>query len=85
MKRLLLEITGWSFIVLGIAGLFLPVLQGILFLLIGLSILSANHHWARLWMIRLRERFPRANRQLQRFIRKYSGRIPGVGSTPAGK
>jgi len=33
---------GWIFVVLGIAGLFLPVLQGILFLLIGLSFCPKN-------------------------------------------
>lgn len=84
MKRLFVEIAGWSFIVLGIAGLFLPVLQGILFLLIGLMILSANHHWARRWMIRLRERFPQADRQMKRFLRKHSRHIPGADS-PAGR
>ena len=35
-KRILLLMVGWSFILLGIAGLFLPILQGVLFLLIGL-------------------------------------------------
>jgi uncharacterized protein len=84
MKRMLVEIAGWSFIVLGIAGLFLPVLQGILFLLIGLTILSANHHWARRWLIRLRERFPQADRQMKRFLRKHFRHIPGVDS-PAGR
>ena len=35
-KRWLILLTGWGFILLGIAGLFLPILQGILFLVIGL-------------------------------------------------
>ena len=39
-KRVFIYILGWGFILLGIVGLFLPVLQGILFLLIGLLILS---------------------------------------------
>jgi uncharacterized membrane protein YbaN (DUF454 family) len=81
MKRILLEITGWVFIVLGIAGLFLPVLQGILFLLIGLTILSAEYHWARRWIVKLRERFPEADRKLRQFLGKYSKHIPGVDST----
>jgi len=42
VKRFLLILTGWAFVALGIVGLFLPVLQGILFLLIGLVILSAE-------------------------------------------
>lgn len=81
MKRILLEITGWTFVVLGIAGLFLPVLQGILFLLVGLTILSAEYHWARRWIIKLRERFPGADRKLRQFLGKHSKHIPGVDST----
>ena len=42
MKRWGILVAGWAFILLGIAGLFLPVLQGILFLLIGLLILLRN-------------------------------------------
>lgn len=81
MKRILLEITGWAFIVLGIAGLFLPVLQGILFLLIGLTILSAEYHWARRLIGKLRERFPKAERKLRHVLGKHSKRIPGMDTT----
>lgn len=83
MKRILLEITGWSFIVLGIAGLFLPVLQGILFLLIGLTILSRRHRWAYRWIARILERYPKADRKLRQFLGKHAKHIPGCGSTPA--
>ena len=85
MKRILLEVGGWALIVLGIAGLFLPILPGLLFLLIGLTVLSANHHWARLWIDRLREHFPRADAQLQRFLRKHFRHIPGGDTTPVSK
>jgi len=81
MKRILLKITGWTFLVLGIAGLFLPVLQGILFLLIGLTILSAEYHWARRWILKLRQRFPEADRKLQRLLGKYSRHLPNADST----
>jgi uncharacterized protein len=85
MKRILLEITGWTFIVLGIAGLFLPVLQGILFLLVGLAILSTQYDWARRWILKLRQRFPEADRKLRRLLGKHSKHIPGADSTPAGE
>jgi uncharacterized membrane protein YbaN (DUF454 family) len=49
---------GWGFILLGMAGLFLPVLQGILFILIGLIILSSEYVWAHKLLQRLRQRFP---------------------------
>jgi uncharacterized protein len=62
IKRILVLIVGWSFILLGILGLFLPILQGVLFLLIGLIILSSEYVWAHRLLTRLRERFPRLGR-----------------------
>ena len=53
---------GWGFVLLGIAGLFLPVLQGILFIMIGLIILTQVHPWARAMVVRLRRRYPAVNR-----------------------
>ena len=57
-KRLAVLLVGWGFVLLGIAGLFLPVLQGILFILIGLIILSSEYVWAHKLVQRLRQRFP---------------------------
>jgi uncharacterized protein len=61
-KRILVLIAGWSFILLGIAGLVLPFLQGLLFILVGIIILSAHYAWARLLMTKLRKRFPKMGR-----------------------
>lgn len=61
LKRIAIIITGWVFIALGIAGLFLPVLQGILFLLVGLVVLSTEYHWARRLLGYVRTRFPKLN------------------------
>lgn len=61
-KRILVLIVGWGFILLGIAGLFLPILQGVLFLLVGLIILSSEYVWAHRLLTRLRERFPKIGR-----------------------
>lgn len=66
LKKIGIQVVGWAFIVLGIAGLFLPVLQGILFLLIGLFILSTQYAWAGRLLDRLRERFPRIAEQFDR-------------------
>jgi uncharacterized membrane protein YbaN (DUF454 family) len=85
MKKIVLEISGWAFIALGIAGLFLPVLQGVAFLLVGLTILSLEHHWARRWVQRLLERFPKAGAALKKFLGKHSRHIPGLNSQPAGE
>ena len=59
IKAILLSCLGWLFIFLGILGLFLPFLQGILFLLIGLYILSHNSLWAKRILLKIRWRFPR--------------------------
>ncbi|HZH27556.1 MAG TPA: PGPGW domain-containing protein [Azospirillaceae bacterium] len=49
---------GYAFLVLGVAGLVLPFLQGILFLLIGLSILATEQAWAHRLVERVRARYP---------------------------
>jgi uncharacterized membrane protein YbaN (DUF454 family) len=70
LKRLALIVAGWLLLVLGAAGLFLPVLPGVLFLLIGLSILSVEYDWARRWVLALRQRFPAADRKIQDMLNK---------------
>lgn len=45
-------ILGWGLIVLGIVGLFLPLLQGIVFIVAGLALLSRDSPWARRWLER---------------------------------
>jgi uncharacterized membrane protein YbaN (DUF454 family) len=51
---------GWTFLVLGVLGLFLPILQGVLFLAIGFSILAQEQPWAQRLIDRVRHRWPRA-------------------------
>ena len=74
-------IAGWVFVVLGIAGLFLPILQGILFLMVGLFLLSKKAPWARRLLNRLRSRYPRllvqvrmGRMKINRYIRSILGR-----------
>jgi uncharacterized membrane protein YbaN (DUF454 family) len=69
-KRLSLQLAGWGFIFLGILGLFLPILQGILFLLVGLYLLSNTSPWAARMLERLRARFPKINRKFEEAKRK---------------
>jgi uncharacterized membrane protein YbaN (DUF454 family) len=57
---------GWGFILLGIAGLFLPILQGILFILIGLLILSTEYAWAHNLLEKLKRRFPKIGAQIEK-------------------
>jgi uncharacterized membrane protein YbaN (DUF454 family) len=60
MKIILLQALGYSFLVLGVFGLFLPFLQGILFLLIGLIILARHAPWAQRLLDRFRAQHPKA-------------------------
>jgi uncharacterized membrane protein YbaN (DUF454 family) len=57
-KKIALPLSGWAFILLGVIGLFLPILQGVLFLLIGLLILSSEYVWAHRLLLKIRSRFP---------------------------
>ncbi len=63
VRRFAFLLLGWAFILLGVVGLFLPVLQGILFLLIGLVILSSEYVWAHHLLAKLRSRFPSISRK----------------------
>ncbi|HEY1528864.1 MAG TPA: PGPGW domain-containing protein [Candidatus Angelobacter sp.] len=71
LKRLALIATGWALMLVGTAGLFLPVLPGVLLLIVGLSILSVEYAWARRWMSVLQRRFPSANRKLAEILRRH--------------
>lgn len=59
LKRKLLVAGGWVFLVLGVLGLFLPILQGILFLLVGLVLLAKAQPRFRLLKMRLKKRYPK--------------------------
>jgi uncharacterized membrane protein YbaN (DUF454 family) len=73
LKRALVLSVGWGFILLGIVGLFLPVLQGVLFLFIGLIILSSEYVWAHHLITRLRQRFPKVGRIADEAAAKAAG------------
>jgi uncharacterized membrane protein YbaN (DUF454 family) len=60
MKIILLQALGYTFLVLGVFGLFLPFLQGFLFILIGLIILARHAEWARRLLERFKAQHPKA-------------------------
>jgi uncharacterized membrane protein YbaN (DUF454 family) len=65
IKKLGLLIIGWFFIFLGILGLFLPLLQGILFILIGLAILSTRSETIKKFLKHLEERYPQHHKRVE--------------------
>jgi uncharacterized protein len=66
-KRTLIYVIGWAFILLGIIGLFLPILQGLLFLLIGLLVLSKESTLAKNLLNRIEKRYPAQFKQMHEF------------------
>ena len=65
MKRPLMLALGYTFLVLGVLGMFLPILQGFLFLAIGLAILARHAAWARLLRRRLVARYPKLGARME--------------------
>jgi uncharacterized membrane protein YbaN (DUF454 family) len=73
IKHILIQVVGWIFIALGVVGLFLPILQGVLFLFIGLIILSTEYAWAHHLLTKIRARFPKLSRTMDEATLKASG------------
>ena len=53
------KVAGISLLFLGVVGMVLPVLQGFLFIALGLFVLRDQYAWAHRGMERLRHRWPR--------------------------
>jgi len=67
IRRITVLVLGWTLIGFGIIGLFLPILQGVLFILLGLYVLSRESETARVWLHNLRERHPAVDAKLNRW------------------
>jgi len=74
-KKTLIYLIGWSFILLGIVGLFLPVLQGILFILIGLLVLSKESVMAKNMLHKIETRYPTQVRKMHEFNERLKKRF----------
>jgi uncharacterized membrane protein YbaN (DUF454 family) len=73
IRKIGLLVIGWLFIVLGILGLFLPFLQGILFILIGLAILSSRSEIIKRLLKHLEERYPHHYQRIENLREKIKG------------
>jgi uncharacterized membrane protein YbaN (DUF454 family) len=81
IRRVVVLLLGWALVALGIVGLFLPVLQGVLFLLLGLYVLSRESKTAHHWVEKLRESHPHLDEKLHRWKERFKKRK----STPNGR
>ncbi|HEY2171656.1 MAG TPA: PGPGW domain-containing protein [Candidatus Angelobacter sp.] len=80
VKRVAFNATGWALLMLGGAGLVLPVLPGVVFLIVGLSFLSLEYKWARRWIGPLLRRFPAAEKKLHVFLARHEKSVSANAS-----
>ena len=66
-------LAGWGFLALGVLGLFLPVLQGILFLAVGFALLAPYVPLFRRWRRWFFRRFPRLREAVRGLKRRWRG------------
>jgi uncharacterized membrane protein YbaN (DUF454 family) len=66
-------VLGWILVVLGVVGLFLPVLQGGLSLVLGFALLSIASQTVHLKLRSLMGRWPRAWKRLEKLRRRMHG------------
>jgi hypothetical protein len=59
LKPILVQALGYAFLALGVLGMFLPILQGFLFLFVGLIILARHAPWAERLLDRIRRQHPK--------------------------
>ena len=64
-KKMARLITGWIFIIFGVIGLFLPILQGILFLALGIYLLAPCITFFHRMQERLYARHPHLKNRVQ--------------------
>jgi uncharacterized membrane protein YbaN (DUF454 family) len=73
VKSIGVLILGWFFVGLGIVGLFLPFLQGVLFIMIGLGILSSRSATIKRLLDGLEKRYPDQYQRMETLKGKVSG------------
>ena len=86
MTRIVMLGLGYGFLVLGVLGLFLPFLQGFLFLIVGLLILARHAAWAQRALDWVKQRHPKAGEMIERaeewadrWVQKVEDRLGSLG------
>lgn len=72
VKKIYRHIFGWFFIFLGIIGLFLPILQGVLFLFIGAIILAPDVPFFNRIIMKLEKKYPDIFQQANSVLHRMS-------------
>ncbi len=64
--RVMRQVLGWTFIGLGILGLFLPILQGVLFLCIGVLLLAEDLPIFQRFVHKVESKWPRIRHPIRK-------------------
>lgn len=70
MQKVYRHFFGWFFILLGVVGLFLPILQGILFLIIGTIILAPEVPFFNRILVKLEKKYPDLFERAKNFLHR---------------
>lgn len=73
--RIVLYFVGWLLLLVGVAGLMLPVLQGVLFLVLGAAVLSVASEATHRWLRRLLRPWPKGAQHLEKARRRLHRRL----------
>jgi hypothetical protein len=73
--RMVVLVLSWLCLILGLAGLLLPGLQGFLLLFLGMALMSVASDTVHRWMERSLHRHPGLQKRLQRFREKIHKRF----------
>ena len=75
VKRTALLVLGILFLLLGVVGLFLPFLQGVLFLIIGFLLISICVPQVREWMMSHTRKYPALHDKVEKIDAWLRGKI----------
>ena len=73
--RAFLFFAGWLLVVVGVAGLVLPGIQGVITIVAGLAVLSVVSRTAHSWIRRALSRWPKLLKRVERLRRKVRRRF----------
>jgi len=74
------KVAGWSLLVLGVLGLVLPILQGGLFLALGLFVMRHQYLWAHRGMGWAERRWPNAVAKVEGLEARLIARMRGLAT-----
>lgn len=73
--RVVVLLVGWVVLLVGVAGLVLPGIQGVLTILLGAAILSVASELAHKWMRQSLQRWPKVWNRVEGFREKIQDRL----------